>query len=488
MAKDSAFDQGKTVLHNKNVGGEKAPDTEKPKYAAAPFTDPDKAKKISDVREKFAKNADKPTTASADSGEKDLPSIIKQIDPQQKGQQLPQLYQTVMQMTSIMGMGSGMGAGGGGAAGNQGQTPSSMPSGIGATLQDSFTGALAILTKNYGFERVIEVMVNTLDNGGINQISGMYQQIVKNSIGILIKVALYYGPLNIPVSQYDETIYGDLVPEPVVAIADVPEYYQKQYYTIDSDPYPGYIQWLSQDKITSVYTRREPGSYVFSSANQEIFSDAEQGLADDLDPYAKKIDPLVLTPALLNQFLLNRSYDVETDTLNNTMGNNAGNQNSGGGNNMAGMLGGQLKSLMQMFQTDQLGSQKGTALQSGNIQQVLQQFQKDMGLNNQLFELANGGLGSGMGGMLGGLGGMGGIGNIMGGFGSGGGGIGGILGNLGGGNLMGSFGSFGGKSGGGGGGAGSGFPSASVGSYTGGQVSEQGQTNIRTMLNLLGLS
>ena len=197
-----------------------------------------------------------------------------------------------------------------------------------------------------------------------------------------------------------------------------------------------------------------------------------------------------LTSSALNAILYKQMVNIETNTLNSGMGNNAADSpgGGGGGGNMAGMLGGMLQMLMQMFQSEQLPT---SVLNQGNIQNVLQQFTKDMGLNNQIFQIGQQILGGG--GFLGGsplgmLSNMGGIGNIMGGFGLDGGGLGGVLGGMGLGSLMGGFGSFGGGSGGGGGGAGSGFGSSSGGGdYTGGDITPEGLSNIQSLLKKLGI-
>jgi hypothetical protein len=392
-------------------------------------------------------------------------------------------------------MGSGFGGGGAGGQTGLNQIPV-LPSGISSVLEDSFTGALAILVRKYGFERVIQVFVELLSENRINLVDIRYRKIVENAMANLIKVCLYYGPEDIPVSVYETVVFGVDVPDPLVDPAAVPDFYQKQYYTLATDPYPGYYEWRSPASTDKVWTKKEENSYHFSSSSQEIYSNSELGLAEDLDQYVKLQTPQpnleigpqpILTIAIFNELLIKRSNLIEQDTLNNNMGNNSGgNSGNNGGNNMAGMMGGQLQQLLQMLQSEQLPK---SVLNQGEINKALQQYTKDMSFNNQLFELGNMAMGGGLGGALGSLGNMGGLSNIMGGFGIGGGGIGGILGNLGGGSLLGSFGGFGGGSNGGGGGAGSGFPQASGGgSYSGGNISETGLTNIETMLKLLGIS
>lgn len=473
MAKETAFgDEKKTVLHRN-----KKPKilTGEVKYADAPRVKGTDGEKLEDVRKEYAKNADKPTTASADAGGKDLPQAIQKVDAGGMSQVMPQLYQQMQQMTSLLSMGSG--SGGGGGAGSQ-PSFSDMNSGSSIVLNDSFTGSLAILVRSFGFENVIALFVSVLGNNGLSEIDPLYRNIVQNSMANLIRLALYFGPLSIPVSKYDDTVFGDIVPSPLVTSTEVPDLYVKQYYTMANDPYPGYEEWLSPDKTKKVYVKKTENSYHFDTASEEVYSTSEREIAADITPYfelntdGKPIR--TLTTSKLNEILYKQMVNVENNTMNNAAGNNS-NKSGNSGN----MLGGQLQSLVGML-TSQM-SMPNSAIQGGTMQQTMQQFQKDMGLNNQIFQIGKQALGGGS--PLGSLGGMGGLGNIMGGFGSGGGGLSGIMG----GSLMGGFGGFGGGSGGGGGAAGSGF-GGYTGNYSGGDVSTAGLKNTEEMLKILGIS
>lgn len=460
------------------------------KYAHPPHVKNDTGKKLKDVRKKLAKNADKPTTASGEKGQKDLPSLVQQVDPQGQAQVLPQLYQNIGMINSLLSLGSGMkGGGGGGTDPMTGLILPSISTGVIDVITDSFTGALAILVGRYGYERVIKVFADLIAANGTAAINGSYRNIVLNSLSNLIRIALYYGPSSIPISSYgvyDQTFYGDFAPNIIISEASVPDLYKKVYYaSIEEDPYPGFVQWISPDGTTSVYTRRKNGDYYYTSAAEETFSTSELSLANSLDPYVKLNLPAVLTMAIFNDILDGEGAAVEANIMNLNLGNNTG---GGSGSQMMGMmmgmLGGLLQQLIMMFTSEQLPT---SVLNQGNMNQLTQQFTKDMGLNNQIFELAQGALGGGMGGMSA-LGGLGGMSNILGGFGMGGGGIEGVLGGLGGGSLLSGFGGMGGGSGGGGGGAGSGFPTASVGEYSGGGVSDQGIKDMKTLMTYLGIS
>lgn len=481
MADDKAFGQKKTIRHRK-----KQPKlTGEVKYADAPFVDGKDGEKLEDVRKDHAKNGDKPTTASA-KAKKDLPGTVKEVDGQGQAQVIPQLYQNMQQISSLLSLGSmaALGSSGGGGGG----MPTIISAGTSVILQDAFTGALAILCRKYGFEETIYVFNSSLSVGGLEKINTLYRDIVVNGLSNIIRLALYFGPLNIPVSFYDEIQYGDVVPSPLLASReDIPDYYTKNYYILSNDPYPGYEEWISQDKTTKVYVRKDPTSYHFNTANEETYSIAERELAGKFEKYFAYQEAGVtyikfLQPDVLNQILYDAMVNVETNITIFSLGNNS---TGGGGSNMAGMLGGLLSMLIQLLM--QQMNEQDSAIQGSSLQNTMQQFQKDMGINNQILEIGKSALGGGIGGGIGSLAGMGGIGNIMGGFMDGGGGLSGVLGAIGLGSLLGGFGSFGGGSGGGGGGAGAGFSGYTGGDYYGGNVSQSGLKSIEEMLAILGI-
>jgi len=491
------FDQAKTILFNQFLGQEK-PKTEDPKYPESPGVEKSNSKELEDVRKKVAPSGDKPTTASAKKGSKKLPKTVQEVDPQKKAQQLPELYQQMSMIMGILSMGAGLGGGSGGGNGGAPFTITGTPSGMNVVLTDGFVGALAILVRKFGFERVIKMFVLiTLPNGGLSQLDSWYQPIVTKAIATLLKVAIYYGPLNIPVSSYDETYYGDIVPTNLVTKQDVPDFYVKKYYGISAEPYPGYDQWMDPNDSTVVlYVRRELGTYVFSSASEEIYSEVERGIAADLDKYFY-VDPTQYTmaqgaeplfPRYLNDVLDKWIKQIEVYQADLMIGNNVG--SGGGGGNMAAMMGmliGLLMQLIQMFQQEQIGSKNGTVV--GSVSNVIQDFQKQMGMSGQILNMGMSALGGGAFGSLsnlaqiGGMGGFGSLGGIL-----GGGDIGGMLGGL-----MGGFGFLGGNSGGGGGGAGSGFPDATIGgSGAWNDASNSGLSNneisdMQELLTLLGI-
>jgi hypothetical protein len=490
---DKAFPDGKSIFNLKFLDAEapKVTEDDDPEYAGPPDVSADSAKKLEDVRKKVAKNADKPTSAAGKIGEKDLTKIMKEVDPNGKGQVMPELYKKGQQIMNLLNMGSASGGGGGGGGGQQPQT-TDISAGIKIVLNDSFTGALCILVKRFSFEVVVTVFLRALENGLINNVNPRYRTIVQNGVSNLIRLALYFGPLNIPVSQYDNTVYGDVVPDKVVDQKDVPDFYERQYYTLSDDPYPGYIEWRSKDETDRVWVKSDPRDLVFTSSDEEVYSISERELADDFNVYMVRVEyngklifNTILGPYEINNIFARQENNIQVNTLNLNMGNNAGGQpqnsqggGGGGGADMIGQLAGLLQQLISQFKDDQLPK---SVLDQGNMNKVMEDFKKDMGINNQIFELGKKALGGGS--PMDALGNLGGLQGIMGGFMSGGGGMSGAAGGL-----MGSGGSLGGGSGGGGGGAGSGFGGApGAGEYEGGGISESGLKDIEDMLKLLGV-
>ena len=109
------------------------------------------------------------------------------------------------------------------------------------TVTDALAGALAILAKKYGFEKVIKVFKECLENGGINRLSSEYQIIVKEALAQLIKNSIDNGPNNLKLSKKPKVIkyqVGGRVPIPIYGFP--PDLYIQQYYTVENDPWPGY--------------------------------------------------------------------------------------------------------------------------------------------------------------------------------------------------------------------------------------------------------
>lgn len=493
MAKDEKSDVLKngTLIHHKKVEQEAPKLTGEVKYANPPVQK-NEPKKLSDLREKVAPNADKPTSASVDKQQQKLPEIMQKVDPQKKAQIIPEMYKQMQQLRNVLNAGAA--SGGGGSGGDQGQNPQGNVGGGNAAvnpfLEDALTGAFVNLSKIVGFEKVIFIILFVLDNGGLAKIDSIYQQVVINATLNFIKMALYYGPNDIPVTDYqlvpEITSLG--VPGDIVSIQDVPDLYVRQWYPLEYNPYPAYIEWKSPDETITVYTVNS-SKYYFESSNEELYFNIETGLTNDLrDYFVINFGVYVLTPKILSDILDKYALIAEQYNLDASLGkgageglsqdqqslNNAGSGGGGGSNPLGqmmgmlqGQLGGNLKDHMQNIMQKQLPN---SVNDKQKVQKNIQLGTQDMANNKKGFDAVQKMFGQDSGGNMGGMN----LQDMMKGFQSGGGGSAG-------------GGAGGGSSGGGGGGAGSGVPSGQ-GPYTGGNISDSGLTQISSLLGLLGIS
>lgn len=307
------------------------------------------------ARSQFAPNADKPTTASADPS-KDLPSVLKQIDPNSVMQIMGLLFSAL-------------------ALTNNSMSTSNLASRK-VIITDALTGALAILVKRLGFGVVITAMNRCLDNNGIDRITPQYKDIVQNAFAKLIQDAITYGTNNIPTSVPPKIVRTTILPNPIVNPGAVPDLSVQQYYTSDTDPYPGYIQWLLPEGTKSsigtsyVYTVRDKTTPPYSTAAEEIYAISEREMANSLEPYVKT---LTLTVDVLNTILATQDQNVQYNGMDRTTGKNSGS------NTMAllSALLGILSILINLSKSQHLPN---SYLNQGKVNSALEQFSQAMSM------------------------------------------------------------------------------------------------------------
>ena len=297
--------------------------------------------------EKYAPNRDKPTTADAKKGLLDIVAAAAAVDPKGLSSIAPQMFKMFGQI----------------AAAAEGSSESSRKQ----TVEDALSGALAILSNKYTFERITLVFNNALENDGINLIDANYRTVVKNALANLYKNYLIYGEGNIPVSTYETVTVIGTEPSPLVTV--IPDLYVQQYYTKETDPYPGYIEWISQEGTDTIYTARSIGDPYYTSANQEVYSDAEQQLAIDLEPYIINDD---LTSPILNNLLTDGESQIEKNNADKTGGKNSSQQIMSVLMKLAGYAG-QITNLQQTLHLPI------SILNQGKIKKSQEAFMKNIG-------------------------------------------------------------------------------------------------------------
>jgi hypothetical protein len=108
-------------------------------------------------------------------------------------------------------------------------------------------------------------------------------------------------------------------------LAAIPDLYIQQYYAIDSDPYPGYIQWLGPNG-DYYYSQRIPTQYPYESADEDIQKTAEIEIAADFEPYIANSNPynrMILTPSVINNILAAASTSVQDNGMEKNLGKNS---------------------------------------------------------------------------------------------------------------------------------------------------------------------
>jgi len=200
-----------------------------------------------DVKAKLHK-PDVPTTASVDPKDKgNVLDHIKQVDPQFRSTVLPNATTNVSSVRDIMQMAS--------------------PKGINNLLQGSMTRAFSLLASSVGLSPTLSMLSGSLLSGAI---SGNYQSIIRSVMnGLLLSAAGNGGILPKIISPRANVITNNS-PRPFInsIVSVIPPLYVQQYYSIENDPYPGYIQWKGQAG-DFLYTLRN-GEPNYSSPQQHI--------------------------------------------------------------------------------------------------------------------------------------------------------------------------------------------------------------------------
>jgi len=330
-------------------------------------------------KDKFIPNADLPTTASAEPG-LDLAQIIAQVDPMGKAQVFPGMIKQFAQIKSIM----NIAAGGGGAS----KAPSRSQQN---TLIDAFSEALCILCKRSSFVQVMTSLDIMLMNDGISRINPGYQEIVRNGIMNLVQKAIIFGENNIPVKPQPTVIYKENVSPPVKSILNdiyyVADLAVKQYYSAETDPYPGYIEYLNSNNTYS-YVKRKDYDYPYSSVDNECLAIAEKGISDDMYPYIIKAFipttriPMILSTEVLNMILIKHKGNHETNAMDRALGKNSSSKLM---SNLSAVLGA-TGALVDLAQNSFLAK---SSLDTGVVGEALESFSQGMAMAKKMSGMAS---------------------------------------------------------------------------------------------------
>lgn len=207
--------------------------------------------KVREDIKKDMKEADTPTTASADKeDDSDILDVIKKVDPESIGASLRNAVNSFMNIRNIVNLTSAIGL-------------TNMFSG-------SLSSGLSSVANVIGLDALLTILLNLLRSGLVTGIA--YDALNKAIAEILNSATKNNGKPNI---NYVNTYIPQIditkpIPEPLVTAVE--ETYIQQYYTIENEPYPGYIEWKDSFTDTKVYTLRglEPH---YASAMDHIIGD-----------------------------------------------------------------------------------------------------------------------------------------------------------------------------------------------------------------------
>ena len=308
--------------------------------------------------------ADKPTIAAAENNPKTVKQALDEVDPARISEIYKNMHNEFNKISNMLSF--SLSAGGGSA------TPTAS---VIELLTDALTGALAILVKQYGFERVINFLDDVLGGGKYELIPDEYKPIVKNALVTLLVCVVIYGEKDIPTSELPEIVFGDKIPENLVS--SVPDLYVQQFYFPDQDPYPGYIQWEGPDGDL-IYTIRGAEDLPFSTTEDYVYSVAKQGLAAALKVYFENED-LIFTVALFVALLIKYCEEIEEKGMDVTVGKN--------GNNFSGdltkLLGPVLGAASTFTKSNHIPQ---SILNQSQLNEALNQFNKAQGRIKQVIK------------------------------------------------------------------------------------------------------
>ena len=200
---------------------------------------------------KKLKQAETPTVASAAPGGHIL-DTIRQVDPNNASASLPNMAANFLNIKNMISMTS-----------SAGQT--NMFGGI-------LGGVLGNLGSIFGAGGVLKLFGGAL--GGLSSVNPIIAGALGIGLASFIKSAASNNGQATAYKPPAANVIGKNTPRPPenLIVTKAPDLYVQQYYSIQNDPFPGYIQWKGPNK-DFVYTLRN-GQPNYSSAQSHVQGDS----------------------------------------------------------------------------------------------------------------------------------------------------------------------------------------------------------------------
>ena len=193
----------------------------------------------------------KPTTASADKTSKtDILDLVKKVDPEKKSRALPNAVDGFNSVRNIINLTS--------------------PVGLTKMLAGSLGKSLGGIAGLIGAGAAIGIMGKVLESGTLN---GIAKDALKLAmVGVAISAAENKGKVpqqkNVLVVPKVNPLIG--IPALALIATTIPPTHVQQYYELDQEPYPGYIQYKDVQTGAILYRRRNNDEYHFANAQDHI--------------------------------------------------------------------------------------------------------------------------------------------------------------------------------------------------------------------------
>lgn len=197
------------------------------------------------------KEPEKPTTASADKkSTTDILDLVKEVDPDKKSRALPNAVDGFNSVRNIMMLTS--------------------PVGLTKMLSGSLGKTLTGLAGAIGVGAMFGVMSKVLDSGDLSSVAKDGLKLAMT--GLAVAAIANQGRLPpqrtvLVVPAVNPTIG---IPSASLIATVIPPTHVQQYYALEREPYPGYIQYRDVQTGAILYRRRHSNEYHFSSAQDHI--------------------------------------------------------------------------------------------------------------------------------------------------------------------------------------------------------------------------
>jgi hypothetical protein len=239
-----------------------------------------------------------PTTASAAklTGAHVL-DVIKQVDPSSKSASLPNMVGKYNEVRNIMSMTS--------------------PGGITNMLGGSMTHLISNIGAQFGIQNAVAIFNTAMKFTGENALDPAVKEAVRLGMVAAMKSAnsnggrptVYVQPAASVATPYTQA------PPALLVVATPPLGYIQQYYTLESDPYPGFIQWLGPTGDFK-YTLRN-GEPNYPSAQDHVQHNSYQGMQSQLGQSLKTGN---ISQKELSKLLNGSAASLAADAISKVLG------------------------------------------------------------------------------------------------------------------------------------------------------------------------